>query len=72
MDGGLHYCTGDGDHSQPQDKEMQQDKMIAWGGLSNIWERREAKSQGEKERYTLLNAEFQRIARRDKKAFLSE
>ena len=29
MDGGLHYCTGDGDHSQPQDKEMQQDKMIA-------------------------------------------
>ena len=34
-------------------------------------ERREAKSKGEKERYTHLNAEFQRIARRDKKAFLS-
>ena len=34
--------------------------------------RREAKSKGEKERYTHLNAEFQRIARRDKKAFLSE
>ena len=33
--------------------------------------RREAKGKGEKERYTLLNAEFQRIARRDKKAFLS-
>ena len=33
--------------------------------------RREAKSKGEKERYTHLNAEFQRIARRDKKAFLS-
>ena len=33
--------------------------------------RREVKSKGEKERYTLLNAEFQRIARRDKKAFLS-
>ena len=33
--------------------------------------RREAKSQGEKERYTHLNAEFQKIARRDKKAFLS-
>ena len=33
--------------------------------------RREAKSEGEKERYTHLNAEFQRIARRDKKAFLS-
>ena len=35
-------------------------------------ERREAKSRGEKERYTHLNAEFQRIARRDKKAFLSD
>ena len=35
-------------------------------------ERREAKSKGEKERYKHLNAEFQRIARRDRKAFLSE
>ena len=34
--------------------------------------RREAKGKGEKERYTQLNAEFQRIARKDKKAFLSE
>ena len=34
--------------------------------------RRDVKSRGEKERYTLLNAEFQRIARRDKKAFLSD
>ena len=34
--------------------------------------RREAKGEGEKERYTRLNAEFQRIARRDKKAFLSD
>ena len=35
-------------------------------------ERREVKSKGERERYTQLNAEFQRIARRDKKAFLSD
>ena len=35
-------------------------------------EKREAKSKGEKERYTHLNAEFQRIARRDKKGFLSD
>ena len=35
-------------------------------------ERREAKSKGEKKRYTYLNAEFQRIARRDKKAFLND
>ena len=46
--------------------------MAVWGGLSNSCERREAKSKGEKKRYKHLNAEFQRIARRDKKAFLSD
>ena len=40
--------------------------------LQTAMERREAKGKGEKERYTHLNAEFQRIARRDKKAFLSD
>ena len=45
--------------------------MAAWGGLKIAVERREAKSKGEKERYKRLNAEFQRIARRDKKAFFS-
>ena len=42
------------------------------GGLTNSCERREVKSKGEKERYKHLNAEFQRIARRDKKAFFSD
>ena len=46
--------------------------MAVWGGLINSFERREAKSKGEKERYKLLNAEFQKIARKDKKAFLSD
>ena len=46
--------------------------MAVWGGLMNSCEKREAKSQGEKERQKHLNAEFQRIAGRDKKAFLSE
>ena len=46
--------------------------MAVWGGLTNTVTRREVKSKGEKERYKHLNAEFQRIARRDKKAFLSE
>ena len=46
--------------------------MAVWGGLMNSCEKREAKSQGEKERYKHLNAEFQRIARRDKKAFFSD
>ena len=46
--------------------------MAVWGGLRNSCETREAKSKGEKERYKHLNAEFQRIARRDKKAFLRD
>ena len=46
--------------------------MAVWGGLTNRCERRETKSKGEKERYKYLNAEFQRIARRDKKDFLSD
>ena len=46
--------------------------MVIWGGLTNSWKKKEAKVKGEKERYTHLNAEFQRIARRDKKAFLSD
>ena len=45
--------------------------MAVWGGLQIAVKRREAKSKGEKERNKHLNAEFQRIARRDKKAFFS-
>ena len=46
--------------------------MAVWRGLQIAVKRREVKSKGEKERYKHLNAEFQRIARRDKKAFLSD
>ena len=45
--------------------------MAVWGGLTNSCEKKRGKSKGEKERYKHLNAEFQRIARRDNKAFLS-
>ena len=45
--------------------------MAVWKALQIAVKRREAKSKGEKERYKHLNAEFQRIPRRDKKAFLS-
>ena len=45
--------------------------MVVWGGLQIAEKRREAKGKGKKERYTHLNAEFQRIARRDK-AFFSD
>ena len=51
---------------------MQKSKMAVWEGLKIAVKRREVKSKGEKERYKHLNAEFQKIARRDKKAFLSE
>ena len=47
-------------------------KMIVWGGLTNSYENKRSGGKGEKERYTHLNAEFQRIARRDNKAFLSD
>ena len=46
--------------------------MVVRGGLTNSWEKKRSKDKGEKERYTHLNAEFQRIARRDKKAFFSD
>ena len=46
--------------------------MVIWGGFKKAEKRREVKGKGEKERYTHLNTEFQRIARRDKKAFLSD
>ena len=50
---------------------MQKSKMAVSIGLTNTVKRREVKSKGEKERYKHLNAEFQRIARRNKKAFFS-
>ena len=46
--------------------------MAVWGGLTNSCEKKRSKKKGEKERYKHLNAEFQRIARKDKKAFLSD
>ena len=51
---------------------MQKSKMAVWGGLANSCEKKRSKKQGEKERYNNLNAEFQRIARRDNKVFLSD
>ena len=46
--------------------------MAVWGGLTNSCEKKRSESKGEKERYKYLNAEFQRIVRRDKKAFFSD
>ena len=56
----------------PKKKKCKKPKWLSEKALQIAVKRREAKSKGEKERYKHLNAEFQRIARRDKKAFLSE
>ena len=66
----LYWSIADQDH--PHGKEMQKAKWLSGEALQIAVKRREAKSKGEKERYKHLNAEFQRIARRDKKAFLSD
>ena len=53
-------------------KKCKKAKWLSEEGLQIAVKRREVKGKGERERYTHLNAEFQRIARRDKKAFLSD
>ena len=71
-DGCSLHCTGGSDEDHPHEKEMQKRKMLSEETLQIAVKRREVKSKGEKERYSYLNAEFQRIARRDKKAFLRD
>ena len=56
----------------PMEKKCKKAKWLSEEALQIAVKRREAKSKGEKERYTHLNAEFQRTARRDKKAFFSD
>ena len=56
----------------PKKKKCKKAKWLFEEALQGAMKRRQVKSKGEKERYTHLNAEFQRIARRDKKAFLSD
>ena len=56
----------------PKKKKCKKAKWLSEEALQIAEKRKDVKSKGEKERYTHLNAEFQRIARRDKKAFLSD
>ena len=56
----------------PNKKKCKKAKWLSEKALQIAVKRREAKGKGEKERFTHLNSEFQRIARRDKKAFLSD
>ena len=71
MDRGLWHCTGDREQDHPHGKEMQKSKMAVLGGLTNTCEKRR-ESKREKARYKHLKTEYQKIARRDKKAFISD
>ena len=63
MDGGSWQCTGDSDQDHPQEKEMQKAKWLSEEVLQIAEKRREGKGKGEKERYTHLNAEFQKTSK---------
>ena len=71
MDRGSWHCIGGSDQNHPQEKKCKKTKWLSEDSLQ-IAVIREEKGKGEKERYTHLNAEFQRTARRDKKAFLCD
>ena len=71
----MEFCDivkGTGAKTNPKKKKSERAKQLSERSLQRAVKRREAKSKGEKERYKHLNAEFQRIARRDKKAFLRD
>ena len=72
MEGGSWHCTRGSDQDHPQEKKCKKAKWLSDEALQIAEKRRESKGKGEKERYSHLNAEFQRITRRDKKAFLSD
>ena len=61
-----------GSRPSPRKRNVKKAKWLSEEVLQIAMKRREAKSKGKKERYTHLNAEFQRLERRDKKAFLSD
>ena len=70
QDGDIVQVTGS--KTIPMEKKCKKEKWLSEEALEIAVKRREVKSKGEKERYKHLNAEFQRIARRDKKTFLSD
>ena len=70
---GVHDIVQEaGIKTTPKKKKCKKAKWLSEEALQIAEKKREAKSKGEKERYTHLNAEFQRIAKRDKKTFLSD
>ena len=75
MNYGMRFVTlyrRQGSRPSPMEKKCKEAKWLSGEALQIAVKRREAKSKGEKERYKHLNAEFERIARRDKKAFFDD
>ena len=68
----MNYGQETGIKTIPMETKCKKAKWLSAEALQRVVKRREDKSKGEKERYKHLNAEFQRIARRDKKAFFSD
>ena len=71
MDGGSLHCTGGSDQDHPQEK-CKKPKWLSDVALQIAEGKKDAKGKGEEKRHAHLNAEFQRLARRDKKTFLSD
>ena len=69
---GVCDIVQDSNQDHPQEKEIQIGKILSEEALQTVEKRREAKGKGEKGRYTHLNAEFQGIARREKRVFPSD
>ena len=72
MDRGSQHCSGGRDQDHPKKKKCRKTKWLSEEALQIAEKRREARGKGKKQRYTHLNAEFQRITRSDKKDFLSD
>ena len=72
MDKGSNIVQEAGIKTTPKKKKRKKAKWLSEEALHIAEKRRDAKGKGEKQRYTHLNAGFQRTARRDKKAFLSD
>ena len=72
MNYGWKFVQETGIKAIPKKKKCKKAKWLSEEALQIVVRRREVKNKGEKERYAHLNVEFQRIARRDKKAFLSD
>ena len=72
MDRGSQHWTGGIDQNHTKKNKCKKPKWLSEEALQIAEKRREMKGKGQKERYNQLNAEFQKIARTDKKAFLSK